>query len=48
MNEDFTQLDDQELLAEAERTRAAVPALAEKYQALSAEYTRRAAGQWTK
>lgn len=48
MDEDYTQLDDPELLAEAERTRAAVAALTVKYEALSAEFTRRAAAQWTR
>jgi hypothetical protein len=46
MDEDFTQLDDPELLAEAERTQAAATALTERYQALSAEFSRRAAAQW--
>jgi len=48
MNEDFTQLDDPALLAEAERTRAAVAALTEKYRALSEEFARRAAAQWSR
>jgi hypothetical protein len=48
MDEDYSLLDDPDLLAEAERTRAAVAALTEKYQALSAEFTRRAAAQWTR
>jgi hypothetical protein len=48
MNEDFTQLDDPDLLAEVERIRAAVTALTEKYRALSAEFTRRAAAQWAR
>jgi hypothetical protein len=48
MDEDYTQLDDPDLLAEAERTRAAVAALTEKYQALRAEFTRRAAAQWSR
>jgi len=48
MNEDYTQLDDPDLLAEAERTRAAVTALTEKYQALCAEFSRRAAAQWAR
>ena len=48
MDEDYTQLDDPELLAEAERTRAAVAALTERYQTLSAEFARRAAAQWTR
>jgi hypothetical protein len=47
MNEDFTQLDDPALLAEAERTRAAVAALTEKYRALCEEYARRADARWT-
>jgi hypothetical protein len=48
MDEDFTQLDDPELLAEADKTRAAVKALTERYQALNAEFSRRAAAQWTR
>lgn len=48
MNEDYTQLDDPDLLAEAERTRAAVTALTERYQALGEEFTRRAAAQWSR
>ena len=48
MDEDFTRLDDPELLAEAERTRAAVAVLTEKYQALCAEFSRRAAAQWAR
>jgi hypothetical protein len=48
MDEDFTRLDDPDLLAEAERTRAAVTALTERYEALSAEFTRRAAAQWSR
>ena len=48
MDEDFTRLDDPELLAEAERTRAAVAALTDRYQALSAEFARRAAAQWAR
>jgi hypothetical protein len=47
MNEDFTQLDDPALLAEAERTRATVAALTEKYRALREEYARRAGARWT-
>jgi hypothetical protein len=46
MDEDYTQLDDPDLLAEVERTRIAVTALTQRYEALSAEFTRRAAGQW--
>ena len=48
MNEDYTQLDDSDLLAEAERTRAAVAELTVKYQALCAEFSRRAAAQWSR
>ena len=48
MDEDFTRLDDPELLAEAERTRTAVAALTDRYQALIAEFTRRAAARWTR
>jgi hypothetical protein len=48
MNEDFTQLDDPGLLAEVESTRDAVAALTQRYQALRAEFTRRAAGQWSR
>lgn len=48
MNEDFTRLDDPDLLAEAERVRAAVAALTERFRALSDEFTRRAAGQWAR
>jgi hypothetical protein len=47
MDEDFRQLDDPALLAEAERMRAAVAALAEKYRALREEYARRAGARWT-
>jgi hypothetical protein len=48
MNEDFTQLDDPDLLAEVERTRDAVAALTVKYQALCDEFTRRTAAQWNR
>jgi len=48
MNDDYRQLDDPDLLAEAERTRVAVAELTERYEALSAEFTRRAAGQWSR
>jgi hypothetical protein len=48
MDEDYTLLDDPDLLAEAERTRAAVMALTVKYEALCAEFTRRAAAQWSR
>jgi hypothetical protein len=48
MNEDFTRLDDPDLLAEVERTRDAVAALTVRYQALSAEFSRRAAAQWAR
>ena len=48
MNEDFTQLDDPDLLDEVERTREAVAALTVRYEALSAEFSRRAAAQWTR
>jgi hypothetical protein len=47
MAEDFGQLDDPALIAESERIRAVVDALADRYQALSAEFSRRAAGRWT-
>jgi hypothetical protein len=47
MNEDFTRLDDPDLLAEAERVRAAVAALTERFRTLSDEFTRRAAGAVT-
>ena len=48
MDEDFMRLDDPELLAEAEQIRAAVAALTDRYQALCAEFTRRAAAQWSR
>ncbi len=48
MNEDYTQLDDPDLLAEVERTRDAVAELTDRYEALSAEFTRRATAQWTR
>ena len=48
MSEDYSQLDDPELLAEMNRTRDAVAALTDRYQALSAEFSRRAAGLWTR
>jgi hypothetical protein len=48
MDEDFTRLDDPDLLAEAEQVRAAVAALTVRYQAISDEFTRRAAGQWAR
>jgi hypothetical protein len=48
MDEDYTRLDDPDLLAEAERTRATVAELTEKYQALYAEFARRAAAQWAR
>jgi hypothetical protein len=47
MDEDVTQLADPDLLAECARVGAAVQALAERYQALSAEFTRRAEARWT-
>jgi hypothetical protein len=47
IDEDFTQLDDPELLPEADKTRAAVKALTERYQVLNAEFSRRVAAQWT-
>jgi hypothetical protein len=47
MNEDLTQLDDPDLLDEVERTRDAIAALTERYQALRAEFSRRTA-QWTR
>jgi hypothetical protein len=48
MDEDFSRLDDPDLLAETERVRAAVAALTVRYQALSNEFTRRAAGLWAR
>jgi hypothetical protein len=47
MDEDFTQLADPDLLAECARAGAAAEVLAERYQALSAEFTRRAEARWT-
>jgi hypothetical protein len=47
-DEDFTRLDDPALLAERGRVRDELQALAERYEALSAEFTRRAAAQWTR
>jgi hypothetical protein len=46
MNEDISQLADPELLAECARVGAAVETLAERYQALSDEFSRRAAARW--
>lgn len=48
MDEDFTQLDDPQLLAETERTRAEAEALTDRYQALRSEFIRRAAAQWAR
>jgi hypothetical protein len=47
MNEDFTKLDDPDLLAEARRTLATIAALTERSRALSAEVSRRAEARWT-
>jgi hypothetical protein len=47
MDEDFRQLDDPDLLAEARRTLAAIAALTERSRALSAEVSRRAGARWT-
>ena len=47
MNEDFTQLADPDLLAECATVGAAVAVLAERYRALSAEFSRRAEARWT-
>jgi len=47
-DEPITQLDDPALLTEYSRVREQLQALAERYQALSDELSRRAAGLWTR
>ncbi len=47
-DDDFTRLDDPALLAERRRVRDELRELTERYEALSAEFTRRAAAQWTR
>ena len=46
-DDDFTRLDDPALLAERARVRDELQALTQRYEALSAEFTRRVAAQWT-
>jgi hypothetical protein len=45
-DEDFSQLDDPAFLAERSRVRQAIEALTERYDALNAEFDRRAAAMW--
>jgi hypothetical protein len=45
--EDFTQLDDPAFLAERRRVRQTIEALTERYEALTAEFDRRATAKWT-
>jgi hypothetical protein len=47
-DEPITQLDDPALLTEHSRVREELEALTERYQALSDELSRRAAGLWTR
>ncbi len=44
--DDFSALDDPAFLAERARVREAIAALTERYEALTAEFDRRAAAQW--
>jgi hypothetical protein len=45
-DEDFSQLDDPAFLAERSRVRQTIEALTERYEALNAEFDRRAAAKW--
>jgi hypothetical protein len=45
-NEDFSQLDDPDFLAERSQVRQAIEALTERYDALNAEFDRRVAARW--
>jgi hypothetical protein len=45
-DEDFTQLDDPTFLAERTRVRESIEWLTERYEALNAEFNRRAAAKW--
>jgi hypothetical protein len=44
--DDFSRLDDPAFLAERARVREAIQALTERYEALTAEFDRRASAQW--
>ncbi len=44
--DDFSALDDPAFLAERVRVREAIAALTERYEALTAEFDRRAAAKW--
>jgi hypothetical protein len=44
--DDFTQLDDPAFLAERARVRETIESLTERYEALNAEFDRRAAAKW--
>ena len=46
-DEDFTRLDDPAFLAERTRVRETIESLMEQYEALTAEFDRRAAAKWT-
>ena len=46
-DEDFTKLDDPAFLAERTRVRETIESLTERYDALTAEFDRRAAAKWT-
>ncbi len=43
---DFSELDDPAFLAERTRVREAIQVLTERYQALTAEFDRRASAKW--
>jgi hypothetical protein len=45
-DEDLTQLDDPAFLAERKRVRETIESLSERYEALNAEFDRRAAAKW--
>jgi hypothetical protein len=45
-DEDFTQLDDPAFLAERTRVRETIESLTKRYEALNAEFDRRAAAKW--
>ena len=45
-DEDLTQLDDPTFLAERTRVRETIESLTKRYEALNAEFDRRAAAKW--
>ena len=44
--DDFSEMDDPAFLAERSRVREAIQTLTERYQALTAEFDRRASAKW--